>query len=82
MSNAVPQKKTFFQIANKNFIMLFVAYTVICITHSMTNSVTSAGWRLAGMDLTTIGLIASAMSWAASSSAPSLPLLPTAATKS
>ncbi len=65
MSNAVPQKKTFFQIANKNFIMLFVAYTVICITHSMTNSVTSAGWRLAGMDLTTIGLIASAMSWAA-----------------
>ena len=45
MSNAVPQKKTFFQIANKNFIMLFVAYTVICITHSMTNSVTSAGWR-------------------------------------
>lgn len=23
-------KKTFFQIANKNFIMLFVAYTVIC----------------------------------------------------
>ena len=31
MSNAVPQKKTFFQIANKNFIMLFVAYTVICI---------------------------------------------------
>lgn len=31
----------------------------------MTNSVTSAGWRLAGMDLTTIGLIASAMSWAA-----------------
>ena len=45
MSNAVPQKKTFFQIANKNFIMLFVAYTVICITHSMTNSVTSAGRR-------------------------------------
>ena len=56
MSNAVPQKKTFFQIANKNFIMLFVAYTVICITHSMTNSVTSAGWRLAGMDLTTCTL--------------------------
>ena len=46
MSNAVPQKKTFFQIANKNFIMLFVAYTVICITHSMTNSVTAqaGGW--------------------------------------
>ncbi len=65
MSTATTQKKTFFQIANKNFIMLFIAYTVICITHSMTNSATSAGWRLAGMDLTTIGLIASAMSWAA-----------------
>ena len=58
-------KKSFFEIANKNFIMLFIAYTVICITHSMTNSATGAGWRLAGMDLTTIGLIASAMSWAA-----------------
>lgn len=65
MSTTAVQKKSFFQIANKNFIMLFVAYTVICITHSMTNAATSAGWRLAGMDLTTIGLIASAMSWAA-----------------
>ena len=64
MSNST-EKKSFFEIANKNFIMLFIAYTVICITHSMTNAATSAGWRLAGMDLTTIGLIASAMSWAA-----------------
>ncbi|MBR6207887.1 MAG: MFS transporter [Oscillospiraceae bacterium] len=63
--NETKKKKSFFEIANKNFIMLFIAYTVICVTHSMTNSATGAGWRLAGMDLTTIGLIASAMSWAA-----------------
>lgn len=64
-NNEVKKKKSFFEIANKNFIMLFVAYTVLCIAHSMTNAATSAGWRVSGMDLTTIGLIASAMSWAA-----------------
>lgn len=65
MSNEATKKKSFLEIANKNFIMLFIAYTVLCIAHSMTNSATSAGWRVNGMDLTTIGLIASAMSWAA-----------------
>lgn len=65
MSKAMPKTSKFFEIANKNFIMLFIAYTVICVSHSMTQATTSAGWKTLGMDMTVIGLIASAMSWAA-----------------
>ena len=39
------KKNKFFEIANKNFIMLFIAYTVICVAHSMTQATASAGWK-------------------------------------
>ena len=51
------KKNKFFEIANKNFIMLFIAYTVICVAHSMTQATASAGWKTMGMDMSVIGII-------------------------
>lgn len=45
--------------------MLFVAYTIVCIAHSMSSATLSACLRSVGMDMTIIGMISSAMSWAA-----------------
>ena len=64
-TKAAPKKSKFFEIANKNFIMLFIAYTIICVSHSMTQATTSAGWKVVGLDMTVIGLISSVMGWAA-----------------
>lgn len=64
-TKAAPQKSKFLEIANKNFIMLFIAYTIICVAHSMTQATTSAGWKTVGLDMTVIGLISSVMGWAA-----------------
>ena len=64
-TKAAPKKSKFFEIANKNFIMLFIAYTIICVAHSMTQATTSAGWKVVGLDMTVIGLISSVMGWAA-----------------
>lgn len=65
MSNQTKQKSKFSEIANRNFLMLFVAYTVVCIAHSMSSATLSACLRSVGMDMTIIGVISSAMSWAA-----------------
>ncbi|MCJ7834022.1 MFS transporter [Cuneatibacter sp. NSJ-177] len=64
-TKAAPKKSKFFEIANRNFIMLFIAYTIICVAHSMTQATTSAGWKVVGLDMTVIGLISSVMGWAA-----------------
>ena len=64
MSNTTTKKK-FFEIANRNFMMLFVAYTVVCMAHSMSSATLSAALRTTGMDVAVIGVISSAMSWAA-----------------
>ena len=60
-----PRKKSFREIANRSFMMLFVAYTVICMAHSMCSATLSAALKAGGMDMTVIGLINSAMGWAA-----------------
>ncbi len=65
MSNQTKSKSKFSEIANRNFLMLFVAYTVVCIAHSMSSATLSACLRSVGMDMTIIGVISSAMSWAA-----------------
>ena len=59
------KKNKFFEIANKNFIMLFIAYTVICVAHSMTQATASAGWKTMGMDMSVIGIISGIQGWAA-----------------
>jgi len=59
------KKKKFTEIANKNFIMLFIAYTLICMAHSMCNQTLGAYQKSIGMDATVIGLIGSTMSIAA-----------------
>lgn len=58
-------KKKFSQIVNKNFILLFVAYTIICMAHSMCNQTLGAYQKSIGMEATLIGLIGSTMSLAA-----------------
>lgn len=58
-------KKSIFEIANRNFIMLFIAYTVICTAHSMTQATASAGWKAMGMDMSIIGIISGIQGWAA-----------------
>ncbi len=65
MSATNEKKKSIFEIANKNFVMLFIAYTVICIAHSMTQATASAGWKSMGMDMSIIGLISGIQGWAA-----------------
>lgn len=65
MSEATPKKKKFTEIANKNFIMLFIAYTIICLGHSMISATSSAGWSAGGLDMSIVGLIASIQSWSA-----------------
>ena len=59
------KKNKFFEIANKNFIMLFIAYTVICVAHSMTQATASAGWKTMGMDMSVIGIISGIQGWVA-----------------
>ena len=65
MSEATRKKSKFFEIANKNFIMLFIAYTIICVAHSMTQATSSAGWSNMGMDMAVIGVISGIQGWAA-----------------
>ena len=65
MSNTTVKKSKFWEIANRNFLMLFVAYTVVCMAHSMSSATLSAALRTTGMDVAVIGMISSAMSWAA-----------------
>lgn len=65
MSDMGTKKGKFWEIANKNFLMLFIAYTVVCVAHSMSSATLSAALRTTGMDVAIIGVISSAMSWAA-----------------
>lgn len=65
MSEATRKKSKFFEIANKNFVMLFIAYTIICVAHSMTQATSSAGWSSMGMDMAVIGVISGIQGWAA-----------------
>jgi predicted MFS family arabinose efflux permease len=65
MGKTKTQKVKFSEIANKNFLMLFVAYTVVCVAHSMSSATLSACLRSVGMDMKVIGVISSTMSWAA-----------------
>lgn len=58
-------KKKFSEIANKNFIMLFIAYTVVCVAHSMSSATLSACLKSVGMDMKVIGMVSASMSWAA-----------------
>lgn len=59
------QKKKFSEIANKNVLMLFIAYTTICIAHSMTQSTAAAGWKTMGMNMSIIGVISGIQGWSA-----------------
>lgn len=65
MSETTRKKRKFFEIANKNFIMLFIAYTIICVAHSMTQATSSTGWSNMGMDMAVIGVISGIQGWAA-----------------